>query len=79
MTRSAFRGHRRQHDDRNVMRVAQAPAKLEPVRARQHDVEQHEVDLGIPERAMSCGPSRSKRCAETAARAEDATRPVRIC
>ena len=33
----------RDHDDRHVARLAQRAAQLEPVDARQHDVDQHDV------------------------------------
>jgi hypothetical protein len=36
---------RRQHDDRQIVRRANAPAHLEAVHPRQHHVEQHDVEV----------------------------------
>ena len=40
---------RREHDDRNRALGPQAPADLEPVELRQHDVEHHEIDSLVRE------------------------------
>jgi len=48
-----------EHDDRHrrhLRRGPDAPADLEAVRPRQHDVEQHHVEAAVPERGEAALP-----------------------